>query len=197
MYLHHFVRVGLVGQIGRFAALDSTRYNRGSRVIVRTTRGLEIGEILINEQESATFNATDSTAHIAKSADGVILRGMTIEDQLLEARLEQKKNAAAQACENLLTEKKSTAVLIDVEHLFDGRTIYFYFLGNVPQEVQQLTEELANTYDVAAQFRQFSDTLTEGCGPGCGTESAEGGGCSSCSTGCAIASACGTKKAKH
>ena len=44
------------------------------------------------------------------------------------------------------------------------------------------------------EFRRFADTLSEGCGPGCGTEEAMGqGGCESC-TSCAVASACGVKK---
>ena len=35
-----------MGQVGRFAAVDAVRYPRHSRVIVRTRRGLEIGEVL-------------------------------------------------------------------------------------------------------------------------------------------------------
>ena len=35
-----------MGQVGRFAAVDAVRYPRRSRVIVRTRRGLEMGEVL-------------------------------------------------------------------------------------------------------------------------------------------------------
>ena len=42
----HFVRVGLLGSVGRFAAADRQRYARGTRVICRTHRGLEVGEVL-------------------------------------------------------------------------------------------------------------------------------------------------------
>jgi hypothetical protein len=35
-----------MGQVGRFTAVDAVRYPRRSRVIVRTRRGLEIGEVL-------------------------------------------------------------------------------------------------------------------------------------------------------
>ena len=54
--------------------------------------------------------------------------------------------------------------------------------------------ELAETYETKAQFRKFTDTLTAGCGPDCGTATAEGAGCQSCGVGCAIAGACGTRK---
>src|SRR4051794_28895219 len=43
---HHLVRVGVLGHVGRFTSVDATRFPRGARVVVRTSRGLELGEIL-------------------------------------------------------------------------------------------------------------------------------------------------------
>ena len=94
----------------------------------------------------------------------------------------------------LLAEHKVPASLVDVEHLFDGEGLYFYFVGEVPPEAERLAQELANTYETTVEFRRFVDTLTAGCGPGCGTEEALGqGGCATCTT-CAVATACGSKK---
>jgi hypothetical protein len=84
--------------------------------------------------------------------------------------------------------------LLDVEHLFDGRTLFFYFLGEVPPEVEAMTAELADLYDAQAKFRQFAQMVEEGCGPGCGTDEATGGGCSTCATGCSVAGSCGTRR---
>ena len=73
-------------------------------------------------------------------------------------------------------------MLVDVEHLFDGQSLFFYFLGDTTPELDALTGELAEIYEAQVQFRKFTDTLTAGCGPGCGTEEAEqaarSGGCS-------------------
>jgi hypothetical protein len=119
---------------------------------------------------------------------------MTVEDQLLEARLEKNRQDAYQACCRLLAERNIPAVLIDVEHLFDGQGLFFYFLGDVPAELEAYTDVLAATYDAKVRFKQFTDTLIQGCGPGCGTEEARGqGGCDSCSS-CAVAEACGTRR---
>jgi hypothetical protein len=86
-------------------------------------------------------------------------------------------------------------VLVDVEHLFDGQSLFFYFLGGESPEIADLTSELADAYEAKVQFRKFTDTLSQGCGPGCGTEEAENGcGTGACST-CAILSACGGKAA--
>lgn len=180
MYQHHLVRVGAMGHVGRFTAVDAVRYTRGSHVIVRTARGLEIGEVL----------SADGQAELRGTTDGAILRGMTVEDRLLQARLEKHKRAALDACEARLRDLGSPAVLMDVELLFDGRSLYFYFLGEVAPEVEAVTDELASVYEARAQIQQFADAVATGCGPECGTDEAAGCG-SSCSS-CAISGACST-----
>jgi len=177
----HFVRVGLLGSVGRFDATDRQRYARGARVICRTSRGLELGEVL---------SPADSVSD--QQCDGTLLRRITVEDDLLIARLEKNRSQAFQACAARLEQLQLPAVLLDVEHLFDGQSLYFYFLGQTPPEIDALTAELADVYEAKAQLQKFADTLTAGCGPHCGTE--EGGGCGSggCST-CAVVGACGTR----
>lgn len=174
-----------MGQVGRFSAVEAVLFPRRSRVIVRTRRGLEIGEVLSSPEEgddAATF------------ADGAILRGMTLEDDLLQSRLEKHRQQAYQACVELLDAQGISTVLVDVEHLFDGQGLFFYFLGEAPANLESLTAQLAETYEAKVQFRKFTETLIEGCGPGCGTDEAKGqGGCESC-TSCAVASACGTRR---
>jgi cell fate regulator YaaT (PSP1 superfamily) len=190
MSRYHLIRVGAMGQVGRFAAVDAVRYPRHSRVIVRTRRGLEIGDVLTPPDDR------DDGESESAFADGDLLRGMTIEDDLLQARLETHRHEAYAACAALLAQHRVQTVLVDVEHLFDGQGLFFYFLGDVPAEVESFTGRLADAYEAKVQFRKFTETLIEGCGPGCGTEEAKGqGGCDSCSS-CAVASACGTKKAR-
>jgi cell fate regulator YaaT (PSP1 superfamily) len=185
MFHSHLVRVGAMGQIGRFAAVDAMRYPRHSRVIVRTRRGVEIGEVLSPPADGANGYA---------EPDGDLLRGMTVEDELLVARLEKNRQAAYEACNDLLRESGISAALVDVEHLFDGQGLFFYFLGSPPMEVESLTGRLAEAYETKVQFRKFTETLIEGCGPGCGTDEVKGrGGCDTCSS-CAVASACGTRR---
>jgi len=170
--------------VGRFRAVDAARYPRGTRVVVRTVRGLEVGEVLAPPGE-----AGDAASGML--ADGAILRQMSVQDALLETRLESHRERALEACQDLLAQRESPAVLLDVEHLFDGRGLYFYFLGGPPPDVDRLTAELSQVWDTQIEFRQFADTLTNGCGPDCGTEKGSGGGCAACATGCAIAGACG------
>ena len=178
------VRVGILGHVGRFRSTDGVRYPRGARVIVRTARGLEVGEILGSSAGEATSSGNGGPA------DGQLLRGMTAQDELLAARLAGRSDEAYEACVSVLAERGVNAVLTDTELLFDGASLYFHFLGAPPAEAETLTAELAEAYEAKAQIGRFAQTLSEGCGPGCGTEAAKGqGGCDSCAT-CAVASAC-------
>ncbi len=141
-------------------------YGRGERVVVRTSRGLELGEVLTEDETLAT------------DGDGEVIRRMTVEDDLLAARLEKNRQAAYVACVDLLRSRQIDSVLLDVEQLFDGRSLYFHFLGDVPPALEPLLAELAEAYEAEAKLGQFADVLTNGCGPGCGTEEAKGqGGC--------------------
>ncbi len=178
------VRLGAMSNVGRFyAADDGVRYPRASRVVVRTARGMELGEVLSDADEVPLYQA-----------DGKVLRRMTISDELLQARLQKNHEKAYEACAARIAELNLPVTLMDVEQLFDGRNLVFYFLGDPSPELDQITGELADLYDTQVQFRQFAESLAAGCGPGCGTDAAEGGGCgTSCGAGCGVSSACGTK----
>ena len=180
MGIQHLVRVGAMALVGRFSSADSVVYPRGTRVVTRTRRGLEIGQVLVPPVDDACDT----------EADGTILRAVSVEDMLLEERLERNRSEALDSCAELLQERGIEATLLDVECLFDGQNVLFYFLGEVPAAASELTAELAATYDAQVKMQQFADTLLQGCGPDCGTEKAEGA-CGSCST-CAVAAACGT-----
>ncbi|GIW90611.1 MAG: hypothetical protein KatS3mg109_1084 [Pirellulaceae bacterium] len=171
----HYVRIGALGWVGRFAAHDPALYPRGCRVVCRTQRGLELGEIL-----SRCWNDGP--------VDGLVLRRMTVEDHLLAERLERRRHDAFTACQNMLRERGLPAVLVDVEQLFDGATVYFYFLGEVSDEVGRLAGELAELYAAKIEFTRFHETLLNGCGPGCGTEAAAG--CRTACSSCSVVSAC-------
>src|SRR5688572_5292753 len=98
----HLVRLGAMGHVGRFASLDAVRYERASGVILRASRGLETGEVL----------SLGEDVHRSQT-DGVILRGMTVEDDLLESRLSKHKHRAFAACSKRIAELGLGVTLID------------------------------------------------------------------------------------
>ena len=170
-----FIQLGPLGRIGRFATPPAIKVRRGLSVICRTERGLEVGEVL----GPVDLEYCESSEWL----DGTLLRPMSDQDELLWQRIQRHRDRAFRACDTLLKEKKAAATLVDVESLFDGSTLYFYFLGELDETVEALTGELAEAYESKVQFRRFAERLAEGCGPGCGTEDKSGcatGGCAGC-----------------
>lgn len=179
MHNQYWIQFGAMGWTGRFHSLDAIQYERGTSVVCRTERGLETGRVL---------GPGDGPREAPCS--GSLIRRMSVQDELLLVRLEKDRAAACQACIELLHDHGLDDVLLDAEVLFDGKSLVFYFLGEVSPQLAMLTDQLSDAYQAAVSFQQFSAALEEGCGPGCGTEAAAGdcgsSGCASCS----IASHC-------
>ncbi len=171
----YLVRVGKLGQIGRFRTLQESVFRRGARVVCRTQRGIEIGQILGPTQ------LKQSTIDLA---DGSLLRGMTVEDEILWGHLQEQANQAQNTCQQWLNEHNVAGLLIDVEPLLDGKTLYFHFLSDVSPEIQKHLDQLAAIYERSVRESKFAQLLEHGCGPGCGTEEAKNG-CGS-KGGCAV-----------
>jgi cell fate regulator YaaT (PSP1 superfamily) len=151
---------------------------RGRRVVCRTQRGLEVGVVLREPDANTPVGPVD----------GTLLRRVTPEDELLLARLERDRDQAFVDCTELLRQRQLDVTLVDVEHLFDGSTLLFYYLGEVSSQVNALTQELAERYAATVKFHEFAATLQHGCGPDCGTTAA--GSCGDECSGCAVAAAC-------
>ncbi|HMO13815.1 MAG TPA: PSP1 domain-containing protein [Pirellulaceae bacterium] len=181
--MNYLVQVGLLDEINIFRSSGGRRFPRDCQVVCRTDRGLEVGKVI---------TSTDS---VVDGSSNVILRRMTKDDRLIVERLNRFKERAFAACERLLADYNLPAILVDTEHLFDGNSVYFYFLGDIPEDIEGLTERLADVYDAKVRFRQFADKLANGCGPGCGTVDSKCGdehGCKSC----AIVGSCRKSSAK-
>ncbi|MFN3190288.1 MAG: PSP1 C-terminal domain-containing protein [Aureliella sp.] len=178
------VRIGVHGQVGRFSGIQDSGFGRGSRVLCRTPRGLEVGQVLSQQAACAT------------KADGLILRVMGPDDELLWGHLQALASEASHDCQEWLNQHGCEAVLLEVEPLMDGRTLYFHFLNEqyTDQGLQSHVDHLAQVFEEKARNSEFAAQLEEGCGPGCGTESAVNGcgskgGCAVCK----LASACKTR----
>lgn len=175
---HCAVRIGMHGQVGRFATAGN-RYRRGMQVICRTARGLEVGQVLA----ALEWSSSDAIDEF----DGRIVRVMAAEDHLLWNQLKSLADEAHQACQAWLTDSGVPDRLLDVEPLLDGRTLYFHFLDSVSASTEARIEELVHIFQQTVVSSEFAQLLEKGCGPGCGTDKAKGCGsaCTTCSSRCA------------
>ncbi len=176
----YFLQVGIHGQVGRFELAEPMQLRRNERMFCRTARGLELGRVLAPIRGER------------KSGDGKVLRKMRPEDELLWGHLQELAAAALSRCQAWLDEHATGEVLLQVEPLMDGRTLYFHFLSEVSATTQQQIDKLAAFYEQEVQASDFAKLLEKGCGPGCGTEAAENGcGASGGCAVCKVAQLCG------
>lgn len=177
----YLVECGISGAIYQLHGVSSS-LRRGVQIIVRTDRGLEFGTVLGTAASLGCSNLL-----VAK-----FVRRSQPEDRLLWDQLVQLSQESAKACQRFLDERGSQDVLLDVEPLLDGKTIFFHFLGEMSPSTEAFVEQLAEVYRQEIVSSDFANRLETGCGPGCGTAEKSncgtGSGCSSCSLsgGCAV-----------
>ncbi len=156
---------------------------RDHAAVCRTERGLEMCHVLA----PVTLGAQSSQWR------GKIVRRAREEDQVLWDQLQRLSAQAGDACRKFLGAMGLEDVLLDVEPLLDGRTLYFHFLGDPSPEIESYLHHLADVYQQEVTQSKFAQLLEHGCGPGCGTKEkacGTGGGCAVCS----VAGKCSTTK---
>src|SRR5439155_589158 len=144
----YIVRHGAVRFLGEFTALNNQRFLRGTDVIVRSDRGQEIGQVLCPASPQAV-------AMLSEPTKGQILRPMTVEDKQrvdsIHDRQKQEFDTAARA----IGDRKLQMALVDVEHLFGGERIVFYFLAEKRVDFRELVKDLARDFQTRIELRQI------------------------------------------
>jgi cell fate regulator YaaT (PSP1 superfamily) len=167
---HALIRFGAMGYVGRFRFEHRFDIDRGSRVVVQSSRGLEIGEVL-------WIGGADSALVQDQPDSGMVLRATTAEDAATERLLRASVLPAFEACRQLIEQRGVPVDLVDAEQLLDGQTIIFYFLGDPPPVLADITAELTGRFEAHVQFRPFGERMAHDCGA-CGNDN---GGCGHCS----------------
>ncbi len=178
----YLVRVGTQREVIPVQA-GAISLSRGEHIICRTPRGIEMGEVL-----AATHPEYIETATASK-----YIRKSRPDDELLWRQLTSLSVKASTACQAFLYGQAIPDVLLEVEPLFDGRTLYFHFLGTPSYETEQHVQELSDIYQKSVASSRFASLLEHGCGPGCGTKEKSGCGTGGGCAVCAIAGGCTSK----
>ncbi|HYV38206.1 MAG TPA: regulatory iron-sulfur-containing complex subunit RicT [Gemmataceae bacterium] len=148
MSIHYIVRHGVMRFLGDYEADDATAYMRGQEVVVRSERGLEAGEVLCEANERAVQLITEPTR-------GLIVRVMTEKDLAELDRINQAQLAEFECCSNYIADRKLQMELVDVEHLFGGERIVFYFLAEKRVDFRELVKDLAREFRTRIEMRQI------------------------------------------
>ncbi|MFO0905465.1 MAG: regulatory iron-sulfur-containing complex subunit RicT [Pirellulales bacterium] len=143
----YVVRYGVMRMVGVFSSRgDNLR--RGTRVIARTNRGLEAGEVLCEATEQALAQLVDPPS-------GQVLREMTQEDQNEFEHLKSREKDEFAACQRHVEQLKLQMQLVDIEHLFGGERIVVYYLAEERVDFRDLVKALAGEFQTRIEMRQI------------------------------------------
>lgn len=126
---------------------EGMQISKGTAVVVETARGIECGEVVI---ENKTVDE-DSIVRPLKP----IIRIATHEDlKCIESNLRKEKEAF-QICLQKIAEHKLDMKLVDVEYTFDNSKILFYFTADGRVDFRELVKDLAGIFRTRIELRQI------------------------------------------
>jgi cell fate regulator YaaT (PSP1 superfamily) len=144
----YIVRHGAMRLLGEFAAPGGTAFARGARVVARTERGQELGQVLCPSTPQAV-------SHLPEPSRGDVLRAMTAEDYRQEERIRENGRRQFEAAGRLVAEHRLAMQLVDVEPLFGGERIIFYFLADKRVDFRELVRAMAREFQTRIELRQI------------------------------------------
>ncbi len=175
----YLVGYGTAGDFGRFRPTRELTCRRGDRVVVRSHRGLELGEVLCD--------ATPGHAQfLPNTSVGPLLRLAGPQDEQTVAALRQKGQELCAEGRRLVGELGLPLDLLDAEILLDDEHAVVQYLRWAECDYRSLVSALSKKYAVHVIMQDLAPAPEEtehGCGrPDCGRNGGDGG-CSSCSSG--------------
>ncbi len=120
---------------------------RGEKVIVETARGVECGEVALENREvpdDSIVQPLRKLIRIATEADF----------KRIEENKEKEKKAFG-LCEKKIAEHKLDMKLVDVEYTFDNSKILFYFTSDGRVDFRELVKDLAAMFRTRIELRQI------------------------------------------
>lgn len=140
------IRFKEVGKIYYFDPLD-IEFKKGDFAIVETVRGIECGEV-------AMENRTIDDEEIIKPLKPII-RVATPEDLVIVENNKKKEKEAFEICLKKIENHKLDMKLVDVEYTFDGSKVLFYFTSDGRVDFRELVKDLASVFRVRIELRQI------------------------------------------
>lgn len=146
----YIVRFGSTRSIAEFSTKGSKQFPRNCDVIVRSNRGVEWGTVLCD--------ATEQTRqYLGKKSDvgGKILREVSEDDRSKLDRLHTTELQEFNGCREMISQRKLQMQLVDIEHIFGGERLVFYYLAENRVDFRELVKALAKRFRTRIEMRQI------------------------------------------
>ncbi len=140
------VRFKEVGKVYYFDP-DGVNLKKGDRVIVETARGIECGEVAMDNR----IVDDEEIVHPLK----MIIREATEEDLKTVEENKKKEKEAFDICLKKIANHGLEMHLVDVEYTFDNSKILFYFTADGRVDFRELVKDLASVFRTRIELRQI------------------------------------------
>ena len=140
------VRFKNVGKVYYFDP-DGNLLKKGEMVIVETARGIECGEIAM---ENRRINDDGIVQPLKK-----LIRIATKDDLKKVDENHMKEKSAFDICLKKIVTHKLEMKLVDVEYTFDNSKILFYFTADGRVDFRELVKDLASVFRTRIELRQI------------------------------------------
>ena len=140
------IRFKDVGKIYYFDP-NGAKFNKGDFAIVETVRGVECGEVAI---ENKDVEESEIVKPLKK-----IVRPASADDIKKYEENKKKEIEAAEIARKRIEAHKLEMNLVDVEYTFDGGKILFYFTADGRVDFRELVKDLASIFRTRIELRQI------------------------------------------
>ncbi|MBN1883450.1 MAG: stage 0 sporulation family protein [Deltaproteobacteria bacterium] len=134
------------GKIYQFDALDF-ELDTSQKVVLETERGLSIGTVATLPRET---EYGDSERPLKP-----VIRPASEQDLATESENSSREIEAREYCNECIDKHTLDMHLVDVEHLFDGSKIIFYFTADQRVDFRALVRDLASRFRTRIEMRQI------------------------------------------
>ncbi len=134
--------------LGIFAPRGNEAFVRGTRIIARTSRGLEAGEVLCEATPAAIEQLQDPD-------NGQILRAMSGDDENEQFRIFGRRQEDYDLCDSQIKQSGLPMRLVDVERIFGGERIIVFYLAENRVDFRDLVKSLAGEFQTRIEMRQI------------------------------------------
>lgn len=142
----HVVRCGIMRTL--HVMNGQQQYARGTQVIARTSRGLEVGEILCEATERV-LDQMDSPP------GGTIVRHLTDTDANELQHIASKTERDCEKCLQVIRDLGLPMDLVDIERVFGGERVVVYYLSEERIDFRELVKRLASEFQTRVEMRQI------------------------------------------
>ncbi|MFW5999599.1 MAG: PSP1 domain-containing protein [Halanaerobiaceae bacterium] len=126
---------------------DGVELRAGDNVIVETARGIEFGEVVMENKE---VSEEEIVSPLKK-----VMRKATIKDHEKHERNLELAEEAFDICLRKIADHGLPMKLIDVEYTFNHNKILFYFTADGRVDFRELVKDLASVFKTRIELRQI------------------------------------------